>query len=56
MLMLATAALLGGIRSETERLKNLILSSAADVPADAEVYYISPNGDDSADGRTPAGN
>ena len=55
MLMLATAALLGGIRSETERLKNLILSSAADVPADAEVYYISPNGDDSADGRSPAG-
>ena len=55
MLMCATAALLGDIKSETERLKNLILSSVADIPTDAEVYYISPTGDDSADGRSPAG-
>ena len=55
MLMCATAALLGDIKSETERLKNLILSSTMDVSSDAEVFYISPTGDDSADGRSPAG-
>lgn len=52
MLMCATSVLLDDIKSERVRLEKEILSADGVNPS-GTVYYVSPDGDDQADGRSP---
>jgi len=53
MLMTASTVLLDDIAEQTARLKAEILSSRYESDGERVAYYISPDGNDNADGRTP---
>ncbi len=53
MLMKAPNALISEISEKADRLRAEILAASHEIPVGKNVYYVSPNGDDAADGRSP---